>query len=253
MKYLFTAAWSLVCIIVLVYGHNHYQERMEAKSVKASEKKVVIVEEDTNFDSYLQLADHWPEAAKQQFQAALEAETPFHILFAGSTALGEPAENVIAARLTEAYGEHIITSFHTYDVTSTDFVANQHDLEVAAQNAQLIIFEPFLLKDNGAVTIEETLANIKTIIDNIQSLKPDTSFVLQPSYPIYRARNYPLQVEALKAYTVENQLPYLDHWQAWPDYNSQDLMTYLESDQSSPNEMGYEVWGQAIVDYLIHN
>ncbi|OLS41109.1 SGNH/GDSL hydrolase family protein [Bacillus sp. MRMR6] len=252
MKYILTAAWSLVCIIVLFYGHTHYQERIEAKSAKAS-VSANAVKEVNNYDSYLLLANNWPDSAKQQLQAALEAKTPFHILFAGSTALGEPAQNLITASLAEAYGEHVTTSVHTYDVTSADFVANQHVLEVAAQNAQLIIFEPFLLKDNGEIAIEDTLANITTIMETIKNLKPDTTFILQPSYPIYKAKIYPLQVEALKAYTAENQIAYLDHWAAWPDYNSEDLIHYLEADQSAPNEIGYEVWGQSIVDYLIHN
>jgi hypothetical protein len=126
-------------------------------------------------------------------------------------------------------------------------------LEIAAENAQLVLFEPLLLNDNDAfVSIGKTLANITQIIEDVKKTNPDTTFILQPSYPLYNAKLYPLQVAALRDYAKKNNLTYLDHWQAWPDTSDLKLKDYLQDGNSGANEKGNKVWGQFIVDYLVN-
>jgi hypothetical protein len=118
--------------------------------------------------------------------------------------------------------------------------------------AGLIIFEPFLLNDNGKVVIQDSLTNITKIMKDVKAKNPTTTFVLQPSYPLYGAKFYPLQMDGLKEYAKQNKIAYLDHWTSWPGTNNTELKNYLLPDMSAPNKKGNNVWEQFILDYLIH-
>jgi hypothetical protein len=107
--------------------------------------------------------------------------------------------------------------------------------------------------NNGEVFINDTLKNTTKVIDDIQTKKPKTSFILQPAYPLYQAKIYPRQVAELKKYAQEKQLPYLDHWSAWPDSNTAELKDYLQPDLSAPNEKGNHVWSNYILQFLTNS
>ena len=50
---------------------------------------------------------------------------------------------------------------------------------------------------------------------------------IQPPHPLYQATYYPVQVEALAQYAEDNDIPYLNHWEAWPDQDSKEIKDYL--------------------------
>jgi hypothetical protein len=181
----------------------------------------------------------------------LESENSFSILFVGSTAL--QWGNQVSQSLLESYGSaRITTEFHTYDLTSNDFLAENKQLELAAKKAQLIVIEPFLLNDNGEVPIDDTLDNITNIMEDIKAENPDTTFILQPSHPIYLPKLYSTQVLALKDYAVANHITYLDHWTAWPATDNIEINNFLNKGQNVPNEHGTQVWAQFLVDYFVN-
>ncbi|MDQ0974594.1 lysophospholipase L1-like esterase [Neobacillus niacini] len=253
MKYFFTGLWGLVCLSVLVYGHIHWNKETAANAVASTP---VVQQQDSqesnevNFDQYLALAANWPETAKQSFKQALESEQPFKILFVGTTANQWEAE--VTQRLTENYGsEHITTAIHTYEQTSKDIVLENKQLELATEKAQVVVIEPFLLNDNNKVKIDVTLENLTKMIAEIKATNPDTTFILQPSYPIYLPKYYSDQVESLKEYAAANNITYLDHWTAWPASNNPELNNYLNG-ESGPNELGYQIWAQFLVDYFVN-
>jgi hypothetical protein len=62
--------------------------------------------------------------------------------------------------------------------------------------------------------------------------------MLMPLHPLYKAKLYPIQVAELKEYAEINQIPYLDHWSAWPVLESEDMLNFLTPDKSAPNEEG---------------
>lgn len=80
---------------------------------------------------------------------------------------------------------------------------------------------------------------------------PDSTFILQPSYPIYLPKYYATQVQALKDYAVANNLTYLDHWTAWPATDNSEIKNYLIEGQNGPNEQGTQVWTQFLVEYFV--
>ncbi len=249
MKYFLTAAWSIVCIGILAYSHLHWNQQTAVKAVVESE--IPQESSETNHTNYLALAENWPEAAKEQLKLALEVEKPYKILFVGSSAMDW--EKNVTQSLTESFGsERIITAQHTYDLTTEEIIAENKQLELAAEQANLVVIEPFLFNDNGKFKIDVTLANLTKMIEDIKAENPDTTFILQPSFPFYLPKYYSVQVEALKEYATANNLTYLDHWTAWPSIDNPEIKDYLNKDQSSPIEKGYQVWAQFLIDYFIN-
>src|SRR5687768_14918773 len=139
MKYFLTAIWAIVCISVLVFSHIHWNNQIGAKAVEPEETTVTEQEAiKPETEKYLQLAAYWPETAKEQLKLALEEERQLKILFVGSTQM--EWEKTVTQSLTESFGsERIITALHTYDQTSSDFIAENKQLELAAEKAHLVV------------------------------------------------------------------------------------------------------------------
>jgi hypothetical protein len=246
MKYFFTAIWVLVCLGVLAYGHIHWNQQIAVKAVEPVTTQQIT---ETDYSSYLEMAANWPDTAKSQLKLALEAEQPFKILFVGSASM--EWEKGVSQIINESFGsDKIVTALHTYDQTSADIIAENNQQELAAEKAQLVVMEPFLLNDNGKLKIEETLGNVTKMIEDIKTANPDTTFILQPSNPIYLPKYYSEQIEGLKNYAAPNNITYLDHWTAWPATDNPDLENYLNEDQS-PNELGYQAWAQYLSAYFV--
>jgi predicted MPP superfamily phosphohydrolase len=248
MKYILTAAWAIICVIVLFVGQSYWNERTDVKAVTEKTKP----SSETKID-YFHLTKNWPSEARQQFLQAQRNQKPFHILFVGSMALGTNeqgwAKNA-SAKIIEAFGsDNIEVSILTYDETTTEFVEGNKQQEL---KADLILFEPFLLNDNdGQIGIQDSLANLSKVIQDVKQVNPKTTFILQPSYPLYGATFYPQQVKTLKNYAEEHKIAYLDHWTAWPNSSDLGLKDYLLEGQSGPNEKGIEVWEKAVEDYFV--
>jgi hypothetical protein len=107
------------------------------------------------------------------------------------------------------------------------------------------------LNDSGKVEISVTLENLSKVIEAMKAENPDSTFILQPSYPIYFPKYYSDQIAALKEYAEENPSTYLDHWTAWPATDNMEIKDYLNKGQNGPNEKGNQVWGEFLVEYFI--
>ncbi|SDN05169.1 hypothetical protein [Bacillus sp. OK048] len=249
MKYFFTVIWGLICVSILVYGHIHWNQQTTA--VKAVKPAITASSTEIEVDKYLELAANWPETAKLELKRSLKAEQPFKILFAGSSSM--EWEQTVSKTLTASFGpDRIRTAHYTYDLTTKDIIAQNKQQELAAEKAQLMVIEPFLLNDNNVVKMDVTLANVTKIIEAAKAANPDTTIMLQPSHPIYLPNYYAIQVEALMQFAEENSITYLDHWTAWPATDNPEIKDYLTAVQKAPNEKGYQVWAQFLVDYFVN-
>lgn len=248
MKYFLTVIWGIICVSVLAYGHFHWNQQTAVQAVEP------VFSQDTSeidHDDYLELAANWPEPAKEQLKVALEHNQPFKIAFVGSTAM-DWAKNV-SQSLSDSFGsDRIHTAQFTYDQTTKDLIAENKQVEIAAEKAQLVVIEPFLFNDNGKLKINATLANVTKLMEDIKTTNPDTTFILQPSYPIYLPQYYSVQVEGLKQFAAENTITYLDHWTAWPATDNPELQEFLTEGENGPNDNGNQVWAQFLVDYFVN-
>lgn len=259
MKVFFTTLLAVGCMGVLLWGNIHWTKKTTVAGNNGVSPAVVVAEQPETIanpsDSLLALTDNWPKQAADSFKKALDENRTYKILLVGSEALGDEQSGWAAStkeQLITAYGEEYMeVEIQTFNLTSLGFIDEEGTAQVSGSQADMVLFEPFTLMDNGEVTIENSLDNIQQVIDGALEAKSDTMFVLMPPHPIYNAVYYPKQVEALKNYAEENEIPYLDHWQAWPDYQTEEIQDYITSDNSQPSEQGHEVWSKYVSDYLI--
>jgi len=263
MRTIFTFLLGMAAVAVLLAGYFHWHQRIEASTTHiasaagAPESAAATSQAKTDDSDLISYTRNWPKSAADRFQQTLKENKPFKILFVGSPAFGTDttgAYPVVKKKLLDTFGaKHIEVNLKTYKTTTKQFVNANKQAEIASEKADFVIFEPFILLNNGEVLIEDTLANVSKIIADVQAKNPNTTFALQPSYPLYKAKIYPAQVAELKKYAAAHHITYLDHWTAWPNQTAPAFKEYLTPDQSAPSEKGYQVWSDYLIHYLIHN
>lgn len=256
MKSFLTTCYAIACIIFLVISNSYWTNKttIHIEASKNVTKVVAADRVDHSLTQLLPLTKNWPVQSVERLKQAIYEKSPFKISLVGSTALGGETgwAAQTKARLLESYGAEFLTvDIIEYDSTSTHFKEDEKLAQLVELNGDLILLEPFILNDNGEVVIEDSIANVTTIIETVKQTNPEVVFLLQPSYPIYKATRYPVQISELKKYAEENAIPFLDHWTAWPSADSEEVKEYLAADQSQPNENGHLLWSEFISNYFI--
>ncbi|WP_258523593.1 SGNH/GDSL hydrolase family protein [Priestia megaterium] len=139
------------------------------------------------------------------------------------------------------------------DMTTLKFINNGTYKQILDEKPDVLLFEPFLLNDNGVVGIDNTLENINVIISHLKDQNSDLVTILQPSAPVYKAENYPNDVKALEKFSKENGYEYLNHWTIWPDYRSKDILTFLATTPGQPNDDGEKRWAKYLKTYFTNS
>ncbi|WNS75217.1 SGNH/GDSL hydrolase family protein [Bacillus sp. DTU_2020_1000418_1_SI_GHA_SEK_038] len=261
MKAFFVALLAICCATLLVIGNIHWDKKTtvagQTEAIKIDNKEYEEVESaaaSINPKELLVFANNWPEKSKEQFRKALEEERPFHILIVGSESMGVEKNgwhNLVRAAVKETYGETVTIETLEYEMNSHQFVQENKQKDLIEQKADMIIIEPFTYKDNGKVRIEDSLANLTRIRNDVKNENQNVEFVIQPPHPLFNARYYPIQVEELKEYSEKRGITYLDHWTAWPDWHTEEIKDYLLEDSSGPSEKGHEAWAEYLEKFLV--
>ncbi|MBT2756702.1 SGNH/GDSL hydrolase family protein [Mesobacillus foraminis] len=266
MKNVLIVLLAVACVFLLVAGNLHWKEKTTVSSAKQDQNGTVSQDvnneketttpgnPDIDVEELTKLTESWPNDARAQYSEALENNKPFTILLAGSNALGTEENSwssLLKKELETAFAGTVKVVVKTYDLTSSQFIAGEKLGELTKVKPDMTLLEPFILKDNGMVTIEDSEKNITSIAAGLLEENSNHSLILQPSFPIYQATYYPLQVEALEDYANRNSIDYLDHWSSWPDPDSEEIKQYLTEDQESPNEAGHKLWADYLVNYFI--
>ncbi|WP_341357149.1 SGNH/GDSL hydrolase family protein [Rossellomorea sp. y25] len=262
MKKVFIFFLLILCGGVIVYGNLHWKSMTtgstSADSSSSPEKqgqsdKSEPTSLETEEGDYLPTTVNWPEDARSLYKEKLETGEPFNIVLMGSTEMDSIEEgwnDKVANALEDEYGDTVSIQSLSFETNTLEFVREERYEEVGDLQPGLVIFEPFVFKDNGNVTIEDTLQSISTIIDEVKELSPGSAFVLTPPQPIYQPKNYAVQVSQIQEYAKENDIPFIDHWSNWPGVEDEEIKTYLD-DASSPNEQGHTAWAKGIIDFLV--
>ncbi|QIZ05657.1 hypothetical protein HFZ78_01955 [Priestia megaterium] len=145
-----TAILAVGFLITLYLGQSHWnQERQASAKNKPVHQSSTSNIDDQNIEEQelLKLTSNGPANAVDQFKQSLKEDKPFTILFAGSPAIGSETDGsfpLIKEQLIKAFGkEHIKVEIKTFNLTSTQSLYQKKQAEIAAVNADLIIFEPF--------------------------------------------------------------------------------------------------------------
>jgi len=261
-KVLFAFFVLLICITLIVvsylqwddklsshYGNIETKESVSSPPVKT--KPIEKTEESVVDSETLKLIANQDESVQTVFQDRITSGEKVQFLITGSDLLnsGDPGYGErLKVALEEAYGDSIEVTVNGFDQTIAQFTQD-NPINVEA-GYDVVLFEPFTLRSNGEVEIGDQLDQIETFNDNLKEQVKDVALVINPSNPIHAATIYPSQVETVKTFVQSEKIPYIDHWEDWPDPNSDEIVELLDED-SAPNSSGAEIWAEALIEYFI--
>lgn len=265
---------ALVCLVLLVFSYmqwnnkivSHYSDSSSAANDSNSSDKKTKKEkskkdgqkgkkkesgDDFSLDALLANAD---ESVQDVFQKRIEQDEAVNMLILGSNELeygdpgvGERIENA----LKKHYDTHIETTVTTYEGDIANLMNYNLSEYVNFNDAyDVILLEPFTLRNNGVVGIDDEHEYINNLISQFTSVVEDAVVVLHPTQPLYQADNYPLRVDALKQFANDHNYIYLDHWTEWTDYHEEAFLELVDED-NHPNNEGANIWATSIIDYFI--
>jgi vacuolar-type H+-ATPase subunit F/Vma7 len=266
---------ALIIVIILsigslVVGKIHWNHKISAFSgmastVKVEEEKTEPAKETSTLSSktvdLAQITINLPDNLKAKIETAQSEKKPVKLSILGSKSTSsEPNAwpTILSQKLTEAYGEGLfeVAINEIKDKNSLEVVDEKLYSESLDFNPDILLLEPFILKDNGEVRMEDRIENLQTIMDAFEERNPGVIILIQPANPLYNATYYPKEVEELKRFATDNGISYLDHWQAWPELESSEIEKYLMTDPDSPgksipNEEGHKIWADFLVNYFV--
>lgn len=249
---------AAACLVFTVAGHVYWKQNIDTTVQAAREEMEASAKQEEKADqteTILARAKRLPAAAQNAIKRAVEENRPIRLVIAGSESTPEKSgwPDLLKQALDEAYGEGAFQiTVHEYEgLTTADADRQRIAADWANDKPDLVLLEPFLLNDNGVLTIDDTLAHIESIIGQLKSAAPDAVVILQPPNPIDNATYYPKQVEELEAFAKENGYPYINHWPAWPDNKSEELNKYIDPENDLPTSEGAKRWAEALAEYFI--
>jgi hypothetical protein len=211
---------------------------------------------DENESKLMKYADQLPSEVQKKIKNAIHTNRPVRLVIVGSKAISSSEKSwpaLLKNKLESTYGKQVfeVVVKEYGDMTTKEALEANVDKEIIDAKPDILLWEPFLLNNNGVIEIEDTLQQIDAIIQNIQSALPGVTMMLQPPHPIYNAEYYPVQVEELKTFAKEKGYIYLDHWKAWPDYKSEEINDVVNENTDLPNERGHQLWADFLIRYFI--
>ncbi|PEL49011.1 SGNH/GDSL hydrolase family protein [Bacillus toyonensis] len=201
-------------------------------------------------------AKNLPDEVKEKLKKAAKEKKAVNLVIVGDEA-SSSEKDAWAAKLTAnletAYGKGLWNvTVKEYKGESTDeLIANKRDKEIAKENPDVILFEPPFITDNGKTGNGNSVANTQKFVQALSTSAKGATIMIQPSNPVYGAKNYPKAIEALKQFATQNGYTYIDHWGAWPDATTKAIQSYLQEDFGFPSIKGHEAWGEYLVTYFI--
>lgn len=262
MKVFFTFI-MILCVSSIIYGNYHWNHKLET----SVDKNAIIIDnqqstmnEVTEKQGELNLENAFsnlPTEVASFMQEKLDREETVEILLVGTdfNELGQSSwSSMFKKKIEDEYGTKINVSILEFGLstTTTDLLDENLHKENTELVPDILLLEPFLLNDIGIVRIEDTLENITTLIDDF-TLQNDKAFIfIQPSHPVYDAIYYPQNVKELELYSEQNGFTYINHWENWPDYQSEEVKSYLMPGSEGPNEEGHRVWAEYLSDLFIN-
>lgn len=200
-----------------------------------------------------QLTADLPKKVADPIDQAVQDGNALHLLIV--TAHDDPGWIApLQVQLDKEYGKGVfdVTAESYGDKTTSDFLKNDsyQDLFDIPSGTDMILLESMISNDQGELSTEDTLLGTTRLRVAIQKKFPDMTFILQPPNPVYQRSYYADHVDGLRQYAKKEDILYINHWEAWPDPESQDIMDDLQKDARTPNKKGYQLWGQYLGDFF---
>lgn len=260
MKKLSIGLSILLCGIILIFSYASWKEKLAsagkpaeqaiaAAPAEETEEDVEAVSEETTDIDLESLTASMDPQVQEVFLNRKEQGEKVQFLIIGSEAMndGEPGyASLLTDALESSYAGLVETEVMSFDGTSEEFLMSAPEL---AAGYDVVLMEPFTLKNNGRVEIETEHVHIQNVFGEILSVESDAELVLHPPQPIYGAQFYQTQVTALEQFAEMRDYAYINHWEQWPSTEDLTLKDYLTED-SNPNNRGADTWADALIAYF---
>ncbi|MFT4499922.1 SGNH/GDSL hydrolase family protein [Bacillus cereus] len=201
-------------------------------------------------------AKNLPDAVKEKLKKAAEDKKAVNLVIVGDEA-SSSEKGAWAAKLTTnletAYGKGLwnVTVKEYKGESTEELITNKRDKEIVKENPDVILFEPPFITDNGKSGNGNSVANTQKFVQALSTSAKGATIMIQPSNPVYGAKNYPKAIEALKQFATQNGYTYVNHWEAWPDAFTKAILPYLQEEFGFPSAKGHEVWAKYVTDYFV--
>ncbi|MFY4775151.1 hypothetical protein [Metabacillus sp. RGM 3146] len=255
----------LVFIIILAVGSVaagkiYWEKKISAQASSATKTSTAappVQESEKNvFDekNRLKSANNLPKETAAKFAKAIKEKKPLTFMVGSDTTEGTqktwPA--LFKEELLKVYSDQVVkVDLELYkDKTTKDILTEKIDQKLSMKKPDILLIEPFILKDNGVVGISNTLSNTERILNSFKQENKDISIFIQPSYPMYKAKYYPKEVTKVAQFSKDQGIPFLNHWEKWPNDQSKEMLSFLNSNKSAPSEKGNQVWLQYLNHYF---
>lgn len=250
----------LLCGIILIFSYASWKEKLASAGKPAEQaiaaapaeetgKDIEAVSEETADIDLESLTASMDPQVQEVFLNRKEQGEKVQFLIIGSEAMndGEPGyASLLTDALESSYAGLVETEVMSFDGTSEEFLMSAPEL---AAGYDVVLMEPFTLKNNGRVEIETEHVHIQNVFGEILSVESDAELVLHPPQPIYGAQFYQTQVTALEQFAEMRDYAYINHWVGWPSTEDLTLKDYLTED-SNPNNRGAAAWADALIAYF---
>ncbi len=193
---------------------------------------------------------------KEKLKKAAEDKKAVNLVIVGDEA-SSSEKGAWAAKLTAnletAYGKGLwnVTVKEYKGESTEELITNKRDKEIAKDNPDVILFEPPFITDNGKTGNGNSVVNTQKFVQALSTSAKGATIMIQPSNPVYGAKNYPKSIEALKQFATQNNYTYIDHWGAWPDASTKAILPYLQEEFGFPSAKGHDVWAKHVTDYFV--
>ncbi|MFD1359014.1 SGNH/GDSL hydrolase family protein [Fictibacillus halophilus] len=244
----------VACVLSVIGGHFYYNNKLEKTAYAAKLELAKTPKEKARTEkisSQKKPEEHFenaPAGIAELFQKKKDAGESLNLTLVGSSLTSNEDgkwAKLFTSKMNETYGKDVTVETVSFgESTSLDLTNKGNYSDLVQKRADIFLIEPVLLNDNEGVTIEDTLFVLEKMINDIKYTNPEAIILIQPSNPIYQPQKYATQVSGLEDYAKEKGIPYLDHWEAWPSVDSEDINKYVA--ELVPNEDGHKLWAEYI-------
>ncbi|MDZ4579503.1 SGNH/GDSL hydrolase family protein [Bacillus cereus] len=261
-KMTFVFVTFVLLIASIVSGNLYWKKQIADATEVIEELKVPKIEtkaenrKDVNVSFNETYAKNLPDAVKGKLRKAAEEKKAVNLVIIGDEA-SSSEKDAWAAKLTTnletAYGKGLwnVTVKEYKGESTEELIANKRDKEIAKNNPDVILFEPPFITDNSKTGNGNSVVNTQKFVQALSISAKGATIMIQPSNPVYGAKNYPKAIEALKQFALQNGYTYVDHWGAWPDATTKEILPYLQEEFGFPSAKGNEIWAQYITEYFV--
>ena len=275
-KNLTVTFFIIICLGALAFSYFNWKQKLAGESeenafAEGSVTEIAMMDRDTadsfEHESYTieegaaltaselaSLSTNMDEALAGLLASRFDSGEHVKLLIVGSQAITQGGEGgvagILAGSLANVYHGFIETDIVSFTGTSREFIEKMDELVDWETGYDAILLEPFTLNNNGRVVIEDEHRHILQFRERVQEFTEDAVLVLMPSQPIHRPNFYATQIRALERFTESREIPYIDHWQGWPNVMDEKLYDYLD-ENSAPTNLGAEVWAGVLREYFI--